>query len=856
MMKGDALTSCGTTRHAAFDAAGRLLSHSPGFLTDGDAGAYLDRFTSVGGAQMPAARDAALAAWRTDGAALEALLPGAGGEMLLSHAGADGGLVLAAAPLPEREPDPPRARDLLADALRTLSEGFALFDEEARLVICNERYREINEAVAPFIEPGVYWETILRESARRGVPVKAIGREGAWLREILHLGDSYASFEIERSDGSVIGVTVHPTSLGGFTVSEADVTARRRAEAQARESEAMLRSILEGSPANLCMSRISSGEIIYASPASTDLFGKDRSAREQFADAGARADFLTELLPTGRVDDFTAEARNAKGEVFPALFSARIIEFRGEEVMVSSVVDLTEHYHARAALADANRRLRDAIESLDEGFALYDAEDRLVLWNRRYAELNAHIGEHIRAGVKYADILEAAIASNALLPEEAETVRESGRRRGGVMSPMRFEFEHRSGVWFSVARSPTSDGGFVITRLDITESKRNQAELARQREMLHQSEKLSALGELLAGVAHELNNPLSVVVGHALMLKEEVEEEKAANRIAKISAAADRCARIVRTFLAMARQRPASLERVDVNSVVEAAIDVAGYGLRQKGIAIDLALAPGLPPVMADMDQLAQVFANLIVNAEHELAGQGAAGRLRFTTGLEGDEVRIDVEDNGPGIPEAIRARIFEPFFTTKRVGEGTGIGLAFCHRIIGAHGGEIEAGAAPGGGARFTIRLRPAETEAAAEVEEEAPGLVSSGRVLVVDDEPDVAELVADILSGDGYEVVTALSAADALACLPGDFDIVLSDLNMPGAGGEALLGAITERWPEMAARVGFMTGDTMSDGTQRFLEAAARPCLTKPVAPADLRRMAAAMMAEIREAIPEATP
>ena len=866
--------------------------------------------------------------------------------------------------LKQHELEVTHSRQLLGDALRTLKEAFALFDEDGCLIMWNDQYRAIHSGIAEFIAPGIHWETLLRETARRRIARHALGRESAWVADMLDNGEKYETFEVERTDGSTILVSIHPTTLGGFIVSEADITRERLAEQSAQESEQMLSKVLEASPANLCMSRIKDGEIIYRSPASTALFGRDASARDQFEDPMDWADFLTDLLPSGRIDDFAATARNASGDLFPALFSARIVDYKGEDVIVSSVTDLTDQYRARQQLADANTRLSDAIESLDEGFALYDENDRLVLWNKRYAELNAHVAHELREGVRYGQLLDAAIASGRLGPIDIERTIESGQPDENG-APRRFEFEHSDGKWFSVSRNPTSEGGFVITRLDITERKKAEAaqreadelvrrvldacpvnllmcrtsdgkviyhskntverfgrrdwvsqywtdvqagvamaediekqdgqdlrlfeikgvdeepvtvelssrridfggeemivshaydltdrfameaELSRQRDMLHQSEKLSALGELLAGVAHELNNPLSVVVGHALMLEEEITDQALRIRTEKISSAAERCSRIVKTFLAMARQRPAKLELTSINTVIETALDVAGYGLRKNGAEVSLNLTSDLPQVMADADQLAQVFANLIVNAEHVLAEKGTSGvfSIRSRISRSGREVVVEVEDNGPGIPEPILARIFEPFFTTKAIGEGTGIGLAFCHRIIATHEGQIAVRNRPDGGACFTVRLKVVEdaTERKSSSSNGGDQDHAHGRVLVIDDEADIAELIAQILTSDGFEVIIAHSAEEALALLPGQFDVILSDLNMPEMNGQALLAEIQERWPHLLERMGFVTGDTVSEGIEEFLSASGRPHLEKPVAPADLRRLAARLL------------
>ena len=201
------------------------------------------------------------------------------------------------------------AFDLLSDALSGLNEGCALFNEDGQLIVCNALFRQINSGIREFAQPGVHWETMLREMARRRIAVHAVGREDAWMDQILTASESSDPFEIERADGTVTSVRVRPTSRGGFILSEIDITARRRAEKLAHESEQLLSTLLEASPANLCMSQIGDGAIVYQSPASVDLFGHAESARDQFADPLDRADFLTELLASDRIDDFPATAR-------------------------------------------------------------------------------------------------------------------------------------------------------------------------------------------------------------------------------------------------------------------------------------------------------------------------------------------------------------------------------------------------------------------------------------------------------------------------------------------------------------------------------------------------------------------
>jgi two-component system NtrC family sensor kinase len=370
--------------------------------------------------------------------------------------------------------------------------------------------------------------------------------------------------------------------------------------------------------------------------------------------------------------------------------------------------------------------------------------------------------------------------------------------------------------------------------------------------MIHQREKLGALGSLLAGVAHELNNPLSIVVAQSMLLEEATVDPTIAKRIGRIRAAGERCARIVRTFLAMARQRPPSRSGVDMNQAVEAALDLLGYNLRTAGVELRRDLAPGLPAVWGDPDEISQVLTNLIVNAQQALSEWGGTRRVTVATRwLSADDiVEVSVVDSGPGVPAAIRSRIFEPFFTTKPVGVGTGIGLSVCHSIISAHGGTITIEDAPGGGAAFVVRLPTGkEAVAAAPAEEKARAEGKGARVLVVDDEPEVGETLAEILTGDGYRVERAESGGAALELLrAGTYDAVLTDVRMPDVDGITLYQRLIQLEPTLARRVIVVTGDTLSGSVRSFLDNTGLACIEKPFVPADVRRVVAETLGAAR--------
>lgn len=397
---------------------------------------------------------------------------------------------------------------------------------------------------------------------------------------------------------------------------------------------------------------------------------------------------------------------------------------------------------------------------------------------------------------------------------------------------------------------------YTASLFDLSERAAAQGEIERQREALRQSEKLTAMGSLLAGVAHELNNPLSIVMGRASLLAEKMSDSPLAGDAQRILDAAERCGRIVRTFLNMARSRPANRSEVALNELATAAIDMLAYVLRSHGIAVTLDLLPGLPPVKADADQIGQIVLNLIVNAQQALGARDQGRRLVVSTGLapmtDGDRRRVPrvwlrVRDNGPGISPELRERVFEPFFTTKSEGVGTGLGLAVSRSIARDHGGELTI-QDDGSGACFYLQL-PVSGERETSETEPVPLAETdevSARLLVVDDEPEIAALIGEMLAGVGYEVMTAESGAVALAMLEeARFDAIVSDLHMPELDGAGLWREVKRTQPALARRMLFVTGDTLSPTARQFLDEARCDRLNKPFSKAELLARVASLLA-----------
>lgn len=713
---------------------------------------------------------------------------------------------------------------LLSDALETIDEGIAIYDADEKLVYCNALYKQYLGPVAHLAEPGIQWRTFMRAYLEAGLEAANYDPEEDFDEQAdrLRAGNVRRQSQVS-ADGRQFEIAYSPMRNGGFVLRRKDITDRIEAEAAAADHAALLTCILETNPIPVVMARLDDGKIVWRSPAAVELVGNSDYSTGHYFDAEDREDYVALLRRDGLVEDFRMVGQSIEGRVSTFALSGRLTEFGGETCVVSSITDLSETQQREALM-------RKVIEACPAPVLMNRAETGEILY--RSAELITLFGEGLNASAFYAD------------PADRKGFLETLRRDGEV-SEHRLRLKNASGqtFWASISGRLTEwDGEEVLVTFtrDLTSQLAMEAELDHQRELTFQSEKMSALGGLLAGVAHELNNPLSVVVGHAMMLEEETADAQTRRQIRKISAAAERCARIVKTFLAMARHEPTQIVPVDLNEVVRVAAEVAGYGDAAHAVQISTELSDGPACTEGDADQLTQMVLNLIINAEQAIAEAGRGGRITLTTSVGDGTVKLDVSDDGPGVPVDMRKRVFEPFFTTKQVGQGTGLGLSMCHQIATAHRGTIRMDEATGGGARVVIEL-PATSGAEAAIPDTAcGGSVNRDRlrVLIVDDEADVAELNAEVLSRAGYQTEHVASGREALQLLgERDFDIVLSDLNMPELDGRSFFDAIAEHHPGLVGGIGFITGDTLGRASQAFLAEAGRPYLEKPVSPSELR-------------------
>jgi PAS domain S-box-containing protein len=619
---------------------------------------------------------------------------------------------------------------------------------------------------------------------------------------------------------------IREDKVHGLTILARDITSQRRSEARFTELFETLQEgiyivtpddkILEVNPALVHMLGYDSKE---------ELLGKKVS--EVFVDKEQRSILTREVnrQPTPQGKEITLHRKDGKPIVCLNTSSAvrdtggKVVRYQG------ALADITERRAIEKRLYQQQEFARRLVDSFPDLIFVLDTARRYTFSGPKVEEVLGYNAEET-IGTIFGDRthLEDRAAVIAVFDDLVQ-----GKRN---FASIEVRVRHKQGEWRRLRChfSPLFDvngkiEGVVISGRDITEVKRLE-------EQLIQAEKLAAMGQMLAGVAHELNNPLTAILGASELLRDRPgTDENTKRQLDMTHRQARRAARIVQNLLEFSRPASPQKRALDLNAVVDRTLQLHEHSLRRNSIQVDFHPSAGLPPTIGDANQLIQVFLNLVGNAEHAIREIRPAGRIQIRLGKISSRIYASVQDDGPGIKPEVLPKIFDPFFTTKRPGGGTGLGLSICMSIVREHGGDIEVESLPAGGAAFTVYLPIAEVPAprtpargldssgSGEMMAPTMDLVKNRSILVVDDEESIRMLLMEGLTAQGLHVDCAAGAEEALGLvLRGKYDAILCDLNLSGTGLNADGYSVAQRLKVAAGankpELIYMSGEVIADG------------------------------------------
>ncbi|NDY43280.1 response regulator [Dissulfurirhabdus thermomarina] len=494
------------------------------------------------------------------------------------------------------------------------------------------------------------------------------------------------------------------------------------------------------------------------------------------------------------------------------------------DLLHHSIKRALEHLRLQEEVRRSTERYQALVDDLNDGYFVVSG-GRLVYANSTFGDLMGRRPETM-LGTPFLDLVAPADRDRMRAFMASLT---SGEDRS-VLEDVVFApgGDREVTVELKMSRARTGAGreeGLIGICRDVSERRALWEKLVR-------SEKLALLGEMVAGIAHELNNKLTPVLAYADMLAGQRLDEETARRIGIVRDCALGVRSIVESLLLFSRQEKPRKTMVNLNDVVRTTCELVECSFSGSDVHLDMDLDADLPAVLLDRQQIEQVILNITKNAYEALPG---GGRVRIETRREADRIRVSVTDDGPGIPPEVQAHIFDPFFTTKERERGTGLGLSICHGIVRSHQGEIEV-ASGAGGTTFSLYfpvVREEEAAAPAAGEVPPPPRREDGRrvrILVVDDEPPIAQLLGELLM-EFYDVTLAGNGREALAHLSRTpFDLIISDIKMPALDGIELYRRLEQDRPEYLDRIIYATGVTFDDRTRAFLQETGVPCLNKP--------------------------
>jgi PAS domain S-box-containing protein len=626
-----------------------------------------------------------------------------------------------------------------------------------------------------------------------------------------------------------------------------DVTAQHESEIRFAELfESLREGIVFSTP---------DGRLLDANPALVQMLGFDTKQEvlgHNFADfydkPEDRGKFIRLVEEKGSVQNVEIVLRRKDGKRIYALTTGFAIrDVSGKPVRLQGIImDVSERLEIERKLHREQEFGRQLIECFPDLIAVMDREGRFTFISDRVRDIlgvtpQYYLGRRIGSSTHPED-------QNPLL----KMVRDIVEGRTGN-AQLESRVRHASGEWRTLrtSASPMFDEegritGVVASVRDVTE-----AHLAEQRSA--QNEKLAAMGQMMAGAAHELNNPLTAILGVSDLLRERAADDTTRRQIDLILQQARRAAAVIQNLLAFSRPGTQGRAKLRLDEVLREVLRAQSASLAAKNITVRFDPPGDIPLVEGDRRLLTQIFSNLVINAEQSIAAAHERGTIEISLAKADGRVSVTVADDGPGISEENLSKIFDPFFTTKRPGGGTGLGLTICLAVVKDHGGTIEVNSEAGSGAIFRVFL-PAATEETKPPQSAQPvkavAATSDGlaghTILIVDDEESIREIVQEGLAARGLKVHSVASSEEAIAYLDANrCDVVICDFNLPGMNGEEFFQRITiDQRITQLPRFVFITGDLAESESFDHLRQKGASVLQKPFHVSALAKLLAGLL------------
>jgi len=631
-----------------------------------------------------------------------------------------------------------------------------------------------------------------------------------------------------------------------------DITSERQSEIRFTELFAALREgIFLSTP---------DGKLLDVNPALVRMLGyeskqdlQSMNLRDVYLDPAQRDSLVREVLEKGAIEDREIILRRKDGKTIHCLISSAATRDAAGHVLriQGTIVDVSERRQMEKHLHKEQEFVRSLVASFPDVIAVLDLQGIYTFISPLVQDV---LGRPAGAFIGKA-------LGEIVHQDDAAKLRSTFQKvamGNGTDSQFEYRAMHANGTWrvLRASASPLYDAngkisGVVASARDVTESKRTEQQTA-------QKEKLAAMGEMMAGVAHELNNPLTAILGISDLIRERAVDDSMRHQVDTVLKQARRAATIVQNLLVFSRPSILRQTKVQIDQIVKQALDAQRASLQQKKITVEFKPAPGLPSIEGDPKLLVQGFSNLIANAEQAIGAVRESGSIRISASLKEGKIALDFSDNGPGIAPENIGKVFDPFFTTRRPSGGTGLGLTISQAIVKEHGGKIEVESTPGAGATFRVLLPAVSEEASPDVASRraaAPPLSRAAElrghsVFVVDDEESIREIVQEGLAARGMIVEGAASSEEALAHLTAqDYEFVLCDFNLPGLNGEELFDRV--RSQGAGPRFVFMTGALLDPAQVAKFEKKGASVLQKPFHVAAL----ATLLTQLLQGQPAAT-